>query len=175
MPIANFRTGLKVCSKCRIELPIANFYSEKRRADKLCPHCKRCWGVYQSKYILDNPDKIRATKRGYNQRNKSWLSEYIAEWQRRNPSKVQARNRRFRHGLSPEDVLALKELQQGKCAGCLKEFSAIRECIDHCHSTGRIRGLLCQKCNTSLGMVDDKPETLRRLADYLESNLQLTV
>ena len=42
--------------------------------------------------------------------------------------------------------------------------------IDHCHSTGKVRGLLCSQCNTALGLVQDDVELLRRLAEYLEMN-----
>ncbi len=41
-------------------------------------------------------------------------------------------------------------------------------CIDHCHTTGRIRGFLCRRCNLLLGNAQDDPNLLRRMADYLE-------
>ena len=41
-------------------------------------------------------------------------------------------------------------------------------CVDHCHATGAIRGLLCNDCNTVLSKANDSPELLRRLAAYLE-------
>ncbi len=40
--------------------------------------------------------------------------------------------------------------------------------IDHCHSTGAIRGLLCSNCNTAIGLLSDNPEIIRKAADYLE-------
>lgn len=43
--------------------------------------------------------------------------------------------------------------------------------FDHCHASGRFRGWLCTKCNNTLGMVDDNPELLRKLAEYLERPL----
>jgi len=41
-------------------------------------------------------------------------------------------------------------------------------CVDHCHVTGRVRGLLCTGCNHAIGQVKDRPEVLRKLASYLE-------
>ena len=43
-------------------------------------------------------------------------------------------------------------------------------CYDHSHDTGEFRGWLCSGCNLALGNVNDNPETLRRLAEYLERN-----
>lgn len=41
-------------------------------------------------------------------------------------------------------------------------------CIDHCHETGRVRGVLCSRCNAALGLLDDEPCRLRAAADYIE-------
>lgn len=43
-------------------------------------------------------------------------------------------------------------------------------CVDHCHATGKVRGILCHICNVSLGKVRDKPEVLDRMAAYLRKN-----
>lgn len=61
--------------------------------------------------------------------------------------------------------------QDEKCLTCCKEFSANNPPqIDHCHSDGHVRGLLCRGCNTTLGHVKDDIETLRRMPKYLEAN-----
>ena len=53
--------------------------------------------------------------------------------------------------------------QQGKCALCPEPATH----LDHCHDTGKIRGLLCVKCNSGLGMFKDSVETLKAAIDYL--------
>lgn len=71
---------------------------------------------------------------------------------------------------------ALLLAQDKKCAGChcLLTFdskkSPTTSCIDHDHLTGKIRGLLCHRCNTALGHVSDSIETLQALIDYLRNN-----
>lgn len=70
--------------------------------------------------------------------------------------------------------------QDGKCAGCLKEFAhpwdksdlrmGYKPEVDHDHKTEKIRGLLCRKCNQFLGKIQDNRETLGRLKGYLERN-----
>lgn len=52
------------------------------------------------------------------------------------------------------------------CEVCQQPHKRI--CFDHCHKTGKFRGWLCGNCNSALGMARDNPDTLRKLADYLE-------
>jgi hypothetical protein len=72
------------------------------------------------------------------------------------------------YGLSIEDVRQM--LDRSHCQCCGAEFRLIRDRhIDHDHRTDAVRGLLCQKCNTALGCVDDDVDHLRRLISYIES------
>lgn len=76
------------------------------------------------------------------------------------------------YNLSPEGYEALMSAQDGSCATCgLKTAGHSRSdhlFVDHCHATGRVRGLLCHRCNTALGLTSDSPALLRSLATYLE-------
>ena len=59
--------------------------------------------------------------------------------------------------------------QKGVCAGCLQTpDSAEGLHVDHCHKTDKPRGLLCRECNLGMGLLQDNPKTLSRLANYLE-------
>lgn len=67
-----------------------------------------------------------------------------------------------------DSVLAkLKADQGGKCAICP---NGLAYAVDHCHTTGKVRGYLCSHCNLMLGHAQDNPEVLRRAAQYLEDN-----
>lgn len=74
------------------------------------------------------------------------------------------------------DYNALAEKQNHRCAICGAEEKSRdrwngrtrRLAIDHCHTTGKVRGLLCTGCNSALGHMQDDPERLRAAADYLE-------
>ena len=55
-----------------------------------------------------------------------------------------------------------------KCNICSRELDKI--CIDHCHSTNKIRGVLCNNCNTALGLVGDNIGTLQAMIEYLSTN-----
>jgi hypothetical protein len=81
-----------------------------------------------------------------------------------------------KYGFPAREYRAMFERQGGKCALCgegEKGWSRGRPLhVDHCHKTGRIRGLLCGDCNTALGRFGDDPTRLRAAIVYLEAHLQ---
>ncbi len=74
---------------------------------------------------------------------------------------------KYQLGLTWEQVEELTS--KGECEAC---GSTKRLCIDHCHDTKKPRGLLCHKCNTALGLVDDDSQRLLNLSQYLERSKQ---
>lgn len=73
------------------------------------------------------------------------------------------------YGLTAEEYDELKAYQDGYCWGCMRASGATRALsVDHRHSDGLLRGLLCRPCNSLLGHLRDDPEALRRLAFYLD-------
>jgi hypothetical protein len=72
------------------------------------------------------------------------------------------------YGLSTADYNAMLRQQNGACAIC-RQKSAERLCVDHCHKTRRVRGLLCRKCNTGLGCYGDDPERIAAAIAYLQA------
>jgi hypothetical protein len=74
---------------------------------------------------------------------------------------------RREYGLSVREYEAMVERQGGACAIC-RTKPAARLCVDHCHKTGRVRDLLCDRCNLALGKCHDDPQLARKFADYLE-------
>jgi len=69
-------------------------------------------------------------------------------------------------GISEEDYNTLIEKSKGGCEVCSRPLDKV--CIDHCHTTGKVRGVLCNNCNTALGLVGDNVATLSKLIQYLE-------
>lgn len=75
-----------------------------------------------------------------------------------------------RYRLHMSTFEKMVEAQDGVCAICQNPCKTnARLSVDHCHDTGRIRGLLCNQCNQGLGQFQDNPERLRKAAKYLES------
>jgi hypothetical protein len=85
------------------------------------------------------------------------------------------KNSRLRctYGISPEELVKLIEKQGNKCAICRVVFGTEKKNsphVDHDHSSGWVRGVLCTGCNTGLGNFGDDPNHLTNAADYLISN-----
>lgn len=75
---------------------------------------------------------------------------------------------RRRFGITLEYYNELRQLQNNKCAICLKIFEGKPgPCVDHCHYTNKIRGLLCRSCNLGIGLLGDTKECLERAINYL--------
>ena len=71
--------------------------------------------------------------------------------------------------MTEADYATILHHQGGKCAGCRLPPGRIRLAVDHCHKTGRIRGLLCWLCNRAIGVLRDNQATTMNLAQYLYS------
>jgi len=101
------------------------------------------------------------------------------DWYKANPERYFFNQIRATYGISKEQYLSLLLQQDNKCAICgesetvtnhWKKNETRRLAIDHCHDSGIIRGLLCYRCNTTLGSIGDNPDLLRNMATYLEGS-----
>lgn len=93
-----------------------------------------------------------------------------------NNNKTSEQRRAYRlwgkYKITVEDYDALLAKQGGVCAICSADTPGTSHGfwhVDHCHTGGQVRGLLCSTCNTGLGSFYDQPSTLRRAAEYLEA------
>ena len=141
----------KKCATCGVVTPLTAFHAKPNTPDRLAYSCKLCVRVY---------NKAR------------YASRDIAERQR--VSSV-----RSQYGIEWETVVHMHAGQGGGCAICARAVSlnlaltgakakSIR--IDHCHATGKVRGLLCDWCNVGLGRFFDNPELLTKAADYIRTS-----
>jgi Recombination endonuclease VII len=76
------------------------------------------------------------------------------------------------HGMSAEDYDYFVRAQRGRCAICRRTAEEAKQrhlSIDHCHETGRARGLLCGRCNWTVGVIKEDPAIARSLLAYVEN------
>ncbi len=139
--------------------------TEEERAEK-----KR---TYQRNYARS--DKRKAARRRYNQsaRGKEKNNAQCIRWRIENRDKYLASlykaDLKRHYGLTPESYNKMLEDQGSACAACqttTPEHGVWN--IDHCHTTGLVRGILCPPCNRALGHANDDANRLRALITYLE-------
>ncbi len=97
-------------------------------------------------------------------------AEYQRRYYARNKTKARAKQL-LKYGMTEDQYEALLTSQNFRCALCEtdKPGGRGRFHIDHCHTKGHVRGLLCFACNTGLGKFKDNPAALRQAAAYLEA------
>lgn len=93
------------------------------------------------------------------------LAAQSKAWRKANPEKRKDMALRSRFGITLAQYNELSDRQGGVCAVCRQPAVLA---VDHCHTTGRIRGLLCMPCNTAIGQFRDDPGLLRAAATYVE-------
>lgn len=162
-------------------------YNANRRASYADPSSgERAERLARNRAWAKSHPERRDAKRAWAEKNKEKLREYSrvrtarvrAECRQTNPElhceRVRAENLRRSFGLTLEQYDTRLVAQNGVCALCRRPETAVlkgklkRLAVDHDHLTGKVRGLLCSQCNTSLGMFGDDPSRLRAAADYLE-------
>lgn len=111
--------------------------------------------------------------------DKDTYNAYMREYNKKNPQKRKHGDLKKKFGMSYADYEQMFTQQQGVCKVC---YQAETQChpitqtpymlsVDHCHTTGKIRGLLCNRCNRVLGMVNDNKDILSGLIKYLDGSV----
>jgi hypothetical protein len=123
-------------------------------------------------------EKYRAKQRAWWVANKEKALRASKAWRKTNPTKVKrhkrAANLKKKYSITLAQYEVMQESQRGLCAICNRPETntyrgkPIALSVDHCATTGKVRGLLCADCNTSIGKFDHSPERLRAAAVYLE-------
>lgn len=145
------------CSRCGVEKSLEAFCKTKSTRSGYQNPCKACYNLEKRGYRNANYDRLRAERKALNG------TTGLRELHRRATVK-------HRYGITQDQYLAMVEAQHGVCLICQEKPDKL--CIDHCHKTGRIRGLLCRKCNLALGHMDDDPVKLVRASQYITSDGQ---
>ncbi|GIF22291.1 hypothetical protein BJ973_002615 [Actinoplanes tereljensis] len=156
-----FESGARRCPRCHVEKDSAEFVSASGRPTQSCSAC------------LERGRLANRARRAFLE-----------------PEERRADNLRQKYGLLPAEYDALRAAQGHRCQICgiheddigpvrtgrprsdgSPPAEGVRLVVDHCHRTGRVRGLLCSKCNVLIGNAGDSPEVLRAAAAYLAREL----
>lgn len=173
---------MKRCSKCKVEKSLEEFH--KKGQTGRGSYCKPCASAYDTsertklaRKAHDNlPENlIKEKNRQAERRRKPEVQEYHRAYQRdpRNRSRARLNLLMAKFGLSVVDYERMLETQGGTCALCPATRFDVRWerlAVDHCHKTGKVRQLLCGRCNMLLGNSGDDPSLLERMALYLRNH-----
>ncbi|MFE9192043.1 endonuclease VII domain-containing protein [Micromonospora sp. NPDC007208] len=137
--------------------------------------CGECWQVREPDSFLSDALRARC------------MVCRLDESSRNDPAAVRAKNLWTKYRITLADYQAMAAEQDHCCAICRKHQDDLPErragrpradgappadnfrlAVDHCHATGRVRGLLCVPCNAALGIFKDSPEVLRTAIEYLQ-------
>src|ERR1035437_10621925 len=152
----------KQCSKCKEVKSLSHFGVHKGNKDGLSCWCKHCRKTieYNKRYanIEAYRNKVRA--------------KHAA-----NPRLRKSIDLKSLYGIDIEQYEQMLRNQNGVCAICKQLETAVHNkskqtvelCVDHCHKTGKVRGLLCNHCNRAVGALKDNPILCYSAGDYLKS------
>jgi hypothetical protein len=154
----------RVCRTCKQEKPLPEFATRYGEPTSWCLHCKRSYW------------RDKGYGAAYRARNREHIRQYNRKWRAAHSDKNKEWDLRALYGLTLVEYHTLLEQQGGVCAICRQpETTSIRGkllklAVDHDHANGRVRGLLCRRCNTVLGHLDERIEIARAMIDYLEKH-----
>jgi hypothetical protein len=138
--------------------PIENFGKDKSKKDGHCTRCMACDRAYREL----NYSRLKANYKVYYQLNSDKRKLTARNWHYLNV-----------YGLTFEQKQQMSEVQGHKCANinCSYMFKSISEaCVDHNHTTSKVRALLCHPCNKALGLLKENFERTIGLAKYIQDH-----
>lgn len=144
---------MKVCTLCETKYPIEEFHNDKNTKDGKRSQCRHCVSIANKMWQAKNPEKAK----------ESWKKAYKKSY---GPELLKKR-KLAKYSLSNEELDLLQNFKNGKCHICEIEEG---KHIDHDHFIGKVRGMLCLKCNTALGNFKDDPTLLQKAIDYIKSS-----
>ena len=169
------RSICKVCvARKRSSVASREYHRKYKQTDR--------YRMWQKSY--DKMPRVKAKKKEYSKTKrykelqhiyrgrpeaKLRMRAYSKEYMKNPLSKIAYANSRlkYKYGVGLEDYDSMLTKQLGGCAICGKHPSNSRLHIDHNHSTGKVRGLLCRKCNLALGLLADNPIIIKKMLQYI--------
>lgn len=157
--------GKKPCSKCKQIKTASEFHKNAQSVSGLTSACKQCEAL-RSRAYKNTPAGRESNRR----RTKRWAE--------RHPDRARNALLKWNYGITIEEYARLEESQGGVCAICknperhVRNGKPVKLAVDHNHTTGAVRGLLCVLCNTLLGKIEADTDRFMQLLDYMNRNSQ---
>jgi hypothetical protein len=168
---------------------------ERKRSGALCDEWMDFWKFVEGIGAKPSPNHFLMRRRGdapfgpenfiWREKLKKRADETVKEWHARKwasrmaafPTYDQSRKFLSNYGITLAQYQEMLASQEEKCAICEERETSVDRAgtlkslaVDHCHNTGKVRGLLCSRCNTTIGKLEESPQLLRAMFDYLHKH-----
>lgn len=145
----------KTCTNCNLTKSLDDFSFRDKKNNKLRSRCRNCESKSYYSFREQYPDRLKAS---WNIASKRYYDSLPME------------RRKVRgYGITIDDYNNMIDSQNGVCLICNKPNKLV---IDHNHTTGKVRGLLCHYCNLGIGYFKDNTDNLNRAIEYLNNNAE---
>lgn len=168
---------MKICSKCKLEYSEDQFFKQKAARDGFSSWCKNCSREYgrseagkKCRHKKEYIESRRLYNLNYRQTEtfKKYNRKYLKTPYRSEMGKKFDKIKNLsKYGLTLTEYDKLLSTLNNRCAICKKEL--IKPCVDHCHKTLKVRGILCIQCNFLLEYAHDNIQVLKNAINYLEN------
>lgn len=177
-----------ICSNCEVDKVPDEFHWRIKAKGLRQPKCKECANEYARKNRVNYPERIKRMHERYYNTKRAQVLEQKKDYYRRNRNKLleHYRNRyqkrrvdpkfkekiryqilKGKYGITADEYQRMLSEQGGVCAICRQKGNRKHLAVDHCHKTGKVRGLVCSPCNGFLGRINDDIEILEAIKRYL--------
>lgn len=156
----------KKCKECGKRKPIDQFHLKRGKPQA---KCKKCRSKYMANRYQANIEVEQAKRRKnyYDNREKILLER--KEFYEANKDEINLQRRLKKYGLTKDQYFDMLTAQDFKCANKACKSKNLDLAIDHCHVSLAVRGILCDNCNTALGLLKDCPDAIDGLKTYLKN------
>lgn len=155
----------RTCNKCGDPKTVDDFYAHGPYIDR---QCKTCFGKQGADWAKRNPEKKKQIRRD------SARKRYAED-----PLAFRRRGLKANYGITLEDYSRMLDERDNVCAVCKRPETSLWKgkvkplSVDHCHTTKKVRGLLCVHCNQAIGLAKDDSDRFQALAGYLDARQNL--
>jgi hypothetical protein len=160
--------GKRTCNRCLLKKDMTEFYANTHY------ECKPCFLQRSKRYGDANYKRLRPIRDEWMKNNRKACVKYSTDWRERNYDKVMNAHLMRTYNVSYATFKIILETQNNTCPICKsildRNNKGKRPCLDHNHTTNKVRGILCSECNCAIGLFKESISILRNASDYLREH-----
>ena len=147
-----------------------NLEQKKQYNKEYCIKNKDILSKKKKEYRIKNKDILSKKKKEYYFKNKEHILARVKNWSLNNKDRVRENQLKRDYNLTLDQYNKMFTDQKGCCKICDRHQSKLSKVlgVDHNHTTGKIRGLLCNSCNTNIGKFNEDTKILNKMIEYIK-------